>query len=162
MSLLSARYQVRSDEAWLNWESDAAKEYERRRHAGEYRWRMPAPAHRMPEHPLRPNLSVGGRIDGTAATEALPSRRPALAAASQMPYTAAVTADAERVLENALKLSDEERAELVVALVQTLVPLDPDPLWNAEIARRIAKVERGEAVLHDAELHTKQLRSKFE
>jgi putative addiction module component (TIGR02574 family) len=73
-----------------------------------------------------------------------------------------VTTAAERVLKDALALSDEEREELVAALTQTLAPIDLDPAWKAELARRIAKIESGEAILHDAELHATQLRAKYE
>lgn len=73
-----------------------------------------------------------------------------------------VTAAVERVFRDALALSDEEREELVAVLTQTLAPVDLDPAWKAELARRIAKIESGEAVLHDAEMHAKQLRAKYE
>lgn len=65
----------------------------------------------------------------------------------------------ERVLKDALSLSDAEREELVIALELTLAPVDIDPAWKAELARRIAKIESGEAVLHD---HAKRLRAKFD
>jgi putative addiction module component (TIGR02574 family) len=77
-------------------------------------------------------------------------------------YNVGVTTAVERVFKDALSLSDEEREELVAALTQTLAPVDLDPTWKAELARRIAKIESGEAVLHDAELHAQQLRAKYE
>jgi putative addiction module component (TIGR02574 family) len=77
-------------------------------------------------------------------------------------YTVVVTTAVERVFKDALALSDEEREELVAVLSQTLATVELDPAWKAELARRISKIESGEAVLHDAELHAKQLREKFE
>jgi len=85
-----------------------------------------------------------------------------LVVATPLPYTIAVTTAVEKVLNDALSLSDDEREELVAALTQTLPPVELDAAWKAELARRIAKIESGEAVLHDAELHAKQLRAKFE
>lgn len=85
-----------------------------------------------------------------------------LATAGTPPYTVAVTTAAEKVLKDALALTDEEREELVAALTQTLPPIELDSAWKAELARRIAKIESGEAELHDAELYAEQLRAKFE
>jgi putative addiction module component (TIGR02574 family) len=84
-----------------------------------------------------------------------------LVTVAALPYTADVTANVERLLRDALSLSDTEREELVAALEDTLVPGDLDPAWTAELARRIAKIEAGEATFHDAEQHAKQLRAKF-
>lgn len=77
-------------------------------------------------------------------------------------YTVAVTTAVEKVFKDALALSNEEREELVDALTRTLSVVELDPAWKAELARRIAKIESGEAILHDAELHAQQLRAKFE
>lgn len=85
-----------------------------------------------------------------------------LATARSPPYTVAVTSAAEKVLEDALALTDEEREELIAALTRTLPPVEHDSVWKAELARRIAKIESGEAELHDAELHAEQRRAKFE
>ena len=73
-----------------------------------------------------------------------------------------VTAAAARVFADALELSHEEREQLVAALARTLAPVALDPGWEAELARRIAKIEAGAALLHDAELHAQQLRTKYE
>lgn len=85
-----------------------------------------------------------------------------LATVPHPPYALVVTTAVERIFKDALALTDEEREELVAALTQTLAPLELDPAWKAELARRIAKIESGEAVFHDAELHAKQLRAKYE
>jgi hypothetical protein len=86
----------------------------------------------------------------------------ALATVLASSCTAAVTTAVERLLKAALTLSNEEREELIAALSQTLEPVAVDPAWKTELARRIAKIESGEAVFHDAELHAQQLRATFE
>ncbi|MFO7566379.1 MAG: addiction module protein [Enhygromyxa sp.] len=74
-----------------------------------------------------------------------------------------MTTAAERVFKDALALSDEEREELVAALTQTLPPsVELDAARKAELARRVAEIESGEAMLLDAEIHVEQLRVKFE
>lgn len=66
-----------------------------------------------------------------------------------------MTAAVEAVLEQARRLTDEEREELAEALLAELDAGDDDVEleggWNAEIARRDALVESGEMPLHDAE-----------
>jgi len=52
----------------------------------------------------------------------------------------------EQILQAALALPDDERAELVEALLATLEPETAAPLddaWKAEIARRSAEFEAG-------------------
>ena len=64
-----------------------------------------------------------------------------------------MTAGAKKVFEQALALAEEDRAALVDALNESLQ--DPKgslaPEWNAEIARRIEAVERGESRLIPAD-----------
>jgi putative addiction module component (TIGR02574 family) len=57
-----------------------------------------------------------------------------------------VSAAANRVLQDALSLSAEERMELVSALSDSLEPptIELTPEWRAEIEDRIAQIERGE------------------
>jgi putative addiction module component (TIGR02574 family) len=52
--------------------------------------------------------------------------------------------------EKAAKLSEEERAELALALIESLdgpTDLDAEEAWRVEIERRIAQVDRGEVEL---------------
>jgi putative addiction module component (TIGR02574 family) len=63
-------------------------------------------------------------------------------------------AEARRVLETALALSDEERAEIAVGLLASLdgePDADAEQAWAAEITRRAESVLRGEAKLVDWE-----------
>ena len=72
-----------------------------------------------------------------------------------------VTSVAEKILGEALALPQEEREELVDALSNSLGPVDLSPEGQAEIARRVRKIESGEAVLHDAEENLRKLRNKY-
>jgi len=60
-----------------------------------------------------------------------------------------VTAEAKKIFEQALALPEPERAALIDALADSLQAVDEDlsPEWEAEIARRIDAVERGESTL---------------
>lgn len=60
-----------------------------------------------------------------------------------------MTADAKKIFEQALALPEQERAALIDVLADSLQADDDDlsPEWNAEIARRIEAVERGESRL---------------
>ncbi|MBE0621035.1 MAG: addiction module protein [Burkholderiales bacterium] len=52
--------------------------------------------------------------------------------------------------EKAARLSDTERAELALSLIESLDgPADPDveEAWRVEVERRIAQIERGEVQL---------------
>lgn len=52
--------------------------------------------------------------------------------------------------EKASRLSDAERAELALSLIESLDgPADPDveEAWRVEVERRIAQIERGEVQL---------------
>lgn len=62
-------------------------------------------------------------------------------------------ADAARVLEEALTLTREERAQLVLELVHSLQAEHPDAaaLWSDEIRRRLDEIEEGRAELEDWE-----------
>lgn len=56
-----------------------------------------------------------------------------------------MTSAAEKILEDALSLPEEERRHLVKVLSQSLDANDVDlsPTWKAEIGRRIADIESG-------------------
>jgi len=70
------------------------------------------------------------------------------------------------VLDAALKLSTDERATLVSALIQSLedAPADPgaEEAWNDEIRRRLRKVEDGTAEFLDWETISTRVRAKLE
>ena len=56
--------------------------------------------------------------------------------------------DARQLLEQALRLSDEERAALAGELIQSLdaeVDADAEAAWSAEIRRRLERVDTGTA-----------------
>ena len=57
-----------------------------------------------------------------------------------------MTAAAQKVLDLALALSDEERALVLDGLAESLEKDGPDlhPDWDGEIRRRIEAVEKGE------------------
>ncbi|MGB5213370.1 MAG: addiction module protein [Anderseniella sp.] len=60
-----------------------------------------------------------------------------------------MTSATKKILEDALALSEEQRATLVAALNESLETTEDDltPEWKAEIARRIEAVERGDSLL---------------
>lgn len=72
-----------------------------------------------------------------------------------------VTSTAKKILDEALALPQEEREELVGALSSSLEPVELSPEWQAEIARRMRKIESGEADFHDADEHLQELRAKY-
>ena len=51
----------------------------------------------------------------------------------------------QKIFEEALELSDEARADLAAALLESLEPVgeDVETAWSEEIARRIQEVESG-------------------
>jgi putative addiction module component (TIGR02574 family) len=57
-----------------------------------------------------------------------------------------VTSAAKRILDEALALPDDERAELIEALSDSLhpAPVELTPEQNAELEGRIAELERGD------------------
>ena len=60
-----------------------------------------------------------------------------------------MTAEAKKILEDALALPEEERVALIDALADSVMGEvdDLSPEWKAEITRRIEAVERGESRL---------------
>ncbi len=60
-----------------------------------------------------------------------------------------MTAQARRILEEALALTEAEREVLADALNESLLPQDGElsAEWKTEVVRRIAAVERGESRL---------------
>ncbi len=62
-----------------------------------------------------------------------------------MPETTAMSPEAERLLELALKLSREERGEFVDQLIVSLDGYRLSDEQEAEIARRIREIDEGKA-----------------
>jgi putative addiction module component (TIGR02574 family) len=63
-----------------------------------------------------------------------------------------MTDTAAKLLDEALRLSDSERAELAAKLIESLDAQsdeDVDAAWAAEIERRCALLDSGEAVTSD-------------
>lgn len=55
-----------------------------------------------------------------------------------------MTTNVEAVLVQALQLTPDERAELIEALADTILPAPAlHPEWEAEIARRVAEMDAG-------------------
>jgi putative addiction module component (TIGR02574 family) len=59
----------------------------------------------------------------------------------------------ERIEEQALQLSAEDRAKLAYSLLESLrtSQAEIDASWRAEIVRRVAALDRGEMPLYPAE-----------
>lgn len=72
-----------------------------------------------------------------------------------------MTSAAKKVLEAALALPADEREQLVGALSISLEPVTLSPERESEIARRLERVESGEATFYDAEEHLRALRAKY-
>ena len=68
-----------------------------------------------------------------------------------------------KILDEALALSDEDRAALAEALNASLdgVAIELSAEWESEIARRVGKIKSGEAVFHDAREHLEKLQAKY-
>jgi len=63
-----------------------------------------------------------------------------------------VTKNAEQLLGEALRLPEDERAEIAARLIESLereVDPDVDAAWAAEIERRCAALDAGQAVTSD-------------
>lgn len=63
-----------------------------------------------------------------------------------------MTKSAENLLHEALQLPESERAEIAAKLIQSLeseVDANVDAAWAAEIERRCAALDSGEAVTSD-------------
>jgi len=75
------------------------------------------------------------------------------------------SAAADEILDRALKLPEAERRYLVEKLRETVQDEEPpaelSPAWREEIARRLDRMDRGEAVLHDGDEVLRELMSKY-
>ncbi len=76
-----------------------------------------------------------------------------------------MTAAAEKILQDALALPDEERrrvAELLLDTVSTDTPEEIEAAWVAEAVRRAGELERGEVEALDGESVLAELKAKFQ
>ena len=57
-----------------------------------------------------------------------------------------MTSSAKKLIDDALTLPPEERQAIAEALMESLVEasVEMSPAWNAELASRIAEIDRGE------------------
>jgi len=75
-----------------------------------------------------------------------------------------MTAQARKILEQALSLQDDDRQRLAEALLDSIpaeVAEELEKAWNAEALRRTQAYERGEAEAIDGEQAAKDLRAKL-
>lgn len=76
-----------------------------------------------------------------------------------------MTAEAKRILEDALSLPDDERrriAELLLDSVSTDSTEEIEAAWVAEAVRRAEQLERGEVEALDGETVLAELKAKFQ
>lgn len=75
-----------------------------------------------------------------------------------------MTEKSQIVLEEALKLTANERAEVAEQLIASLdeaPDTDVEQAWQEEIQKRLAQIERGEGTLVDSETVFAELRKKY-
>ncbi|HZM86380.1 MAG TPA: addiction module protein [Blastocatellia bacterium] len=75
-----------------------------------------------------------------------------------------MTENAERVKEQVLQLPEADRAELVRLLIDSLDEAeDPDAeiAWDAELHRRVERVEQGKSHLRPAHQVLAEIRDKY-
>lgn len=81
-------------------------------------------------------------------------------------YTADVSDDASRILEQALQLPESERAAVIAVLLDSLGDGTPseevEAAWIAEAKQRAEAIDRGELGLVDAEAMMTRLRQRAE
>jgi len=70
----------------------------------------------------------------------------------------------ERILQDAMNLPEEERAEVAARLIESLDEAkdpDVDEAWAAEIERRCVALDAGEAVTSDWEEVRRRIEAEF-
>ena len=77
-----------------------------------------------------------------------------------------MSAELEMLKQQAAQLSDDERAELALMLIDSLDPANGvddalDPAWIAEIERRAAQLDRGEVTAVPGDEVFARLRAKL-
>ena len=77
-----------------------------------------------------------------------------------------MSATIEHITEEALALSEEQRAQLAHRLLQSLDPAkdarEVEEAWEAEIARRVQRVEEGTATGRPAEDVFRDIRARYQ
>ena len=68
----------------------------------------------------------------------------------------------DKLFQEALALPDGLRKRLARLLVGSLEEAQLSVEWRKEIARRLERIERGEAVLLDAEQHADAMAAKYD
>ena len=79
-------------------------------------------------------------------------------------YNDPMTQQASELLQKALSLSEEERAELAGSLIESLeatVDEAAEAAWNEEVARRIEDLDSGKAKTIPWEVVRSRISSKF-
>ena len=75
-----------------------------------------------------------------------------------------MTENAERVKQEVLQLPEADRAELARFLIESLdVCEDPDAeaAWDAELSRRVERIEQGKSRLRPAHQVLAEMRDKY-
>lgn len=75
-----------------------------------------------------------------------------------------MTAEAKRILEDALSLPDDERRRIAELLLDSVSPDSTEEIeaaWVAEAVRRAEQLERGEVEALDGESVLAELKAKF-
>jgi putative addiction module component (TIGR02574 family) len=75
-----------------------------------------------------------------------------------------MTQAAQQILQAAMALSDDERAEVASALWESIEEgqgPELSPEWQAEIAKRIQEIDSGEVVMLSEEEVNERLREKY-
>lgn len=76
-----------------------------------------------------------------------------------------MTDEAQRILDEALQLSTDDREILVILLEDSLrdgTPEEIEAAWIEEVKRRIGEIERGEAIMITAEESSARTRQILE
>lgn len=87
-----------------------------------------------------------------------------MVAVGPVTYTRNVTAQARKILEQALSLPEDDRQRLAEALLDSIpaeVAEELEKAWNAEALRRAEAFERGGVQAVDGDKAMSELRAKF-
>jgi hypothetical protein len=75
-----------------------------------------------------------------------------------------VTAEAKKVLDDALALPDDDRRRIAEALLDSMPPETADEIelaWIEEARQRAGRLERGEVVARDGDAVTAEIEAKL-
>jgi Putative addiction module component len=135
--------------------------------------RFGAPAYEQHDpQQLRPPLALVARSLAATARRNLPTsavRSPTMGLRARLPDVATMTAF-EALLDQALKLPDDERSKLAARLLRSLEPDDSDEpsaeewdgAWSAELGKRLREIREGTVDLVDGDDVLAELREIFE